>query len=84
MFQKSLFKPILSSPNKQQLDKFKLLFSNLPLIIPAYNTGRTPTYSKFTYILNYWLGVPANLLFSPPTCPPNSLGKVAKPAPYKF
>ena len=50
MFQKSLFKPVFSAPNKQQLAKFELLFSNLPLIIPAFNTGRPPTYSKFSLL----------------------------------
>ena len=50
MFQQSLFKPVLFSPNKQQLLKFKTLFSFLPSFEPVYTTGRHPVYSKFSLL----------------------------------
>jgi len=50
MFQESMFKPALPSPSKEYLSKFKLLFSNLPLVLSSVPFGRPSTYSKFSLL----------------------------------
>lgn len=49
MFQQYLFKPSFLS-SKEQLNKFKILFSNLPVIDYTKPTGRHPIYSKFSLL----------------------------------
>lgn len=50
MYQNTLFKPAFYTPNNKQLAKYELLFSNLPIILPSYRTGRPVIYSKFSLL----------------------------------